>query len=81
MTMAVFGPYETSSVVHHWLMMLGYEDACHSISLSWSLLLTCVGGPYCILLTANSHIKTSPNLVNRAFTLIYSISFGVSLIL
>jgi hypothetical protein len=40
-----------------------------------------VGGPYCILLTANFHIKTSPNLVNRAFTLIYSTSLSVSLIL
>jgi hypothetical protein len=40
-----------------------------------------VSSPYCILLTVNSHIKTSPNLVNRAFTQIYSTSFGVSLIL
>jgi hypothetical protein len=40
-----------------------------------------VGGPYCILLNTNFHIKTSPKLVNRAFTLIYSTSFGVSLIL
>jgi hypothetical protein len=40
-----------------------------------------VGGPYCILLTANFHIKNTPNLVNRAFTLIYSTSFGVSLVL
>jgi hypothetical protein len=31
-TMAVFGPYETPSAVHHWLMMLD------GISLSWSLL-------------------------------------------
>jgi hypothetical protein len=40
-----------------------------------------VGGPYCILLTTNFHIKTTPNLVNRAFTLIYFTSFGVSLVL
>jgi hypothetical protein len=38
-----------------------------------------VGGPYCILLTTNFHIKTTPNLVNRAFTLIHSISFGFHL--
>jgi hypothetical protein len=32
--MAVFGPYEASSVVYHWLMMLD------GISLFWSLLPT-----------------------------------------
>jgi hypothetical protein len=26
-----------------------------------------VGGPYCILLTANFYMKTTPNLVDRAY--------------